>query len=402
MLKIGLIRERKIPNDKRVALSPKQCRRLREIYPKVQIMIEPSASRSFMDEEYDEQCFALNENMDECDVLLGIKEVPVKNLIEGKTYLIFSHSAKKQEHNKELLKAVLKKNIRLIDFELLTDNQGRRLVGFGRFAGLVGTYNAMRAYSIRYKMPEPKPAHTTNNLNELRLQAQKIKLPPIKIAFTGEGRVANGVLEMLEYMKIRQVSVEEYLAHDQFTEPVFVQLKPADYYQPKNGSSFDFNHFVQNPEAYSGNFKRFCSTTDMFISSAYWDPRSPVLFTPEEMTEPSFRIRIIADITCDIQGAIPSTLRSAIIEDPFYGYNPYTRKEELAFTKPTNITIMAVDNLPNELPRDASEEFGNSLIEKIFPSLIEHDEDGIIERATIARNGALTPRYEYLNNWLNS
>lgn len=402
MLKLGLIKEGKIPNDKRVALTPKQCRRLREIYPKVQIMIEPSASRSFMDEEYDEQCFVLNENMDECDVLIGIKEVPVKNLIEGKTYLFFSHSVKKQEHNKDLLKAVLKKNIRLIDFELLTDKQGRRLVGFGRFAGLVGTYNAMRGYSIRYKMPEPKPAHTLNDLKELFLQAQKIKLPPIKIAFTGEGRVAGGVLEILQSMKIKQVTVEEYLAKEHFAEPVFVQLKPADYFQSKKGGTFDFNHFVQNPGEYSGNFKRFCNNTDMLISSAYWDPRSPVLFTAEEMTEPSFRIRIIADITCDIQGAIPSTLRSAIIEDPFYGYNPFTRKEELAFTKPTNITIMAVDNLPNELPRDASEEFGNSLIEKVFPSFMEQDKDGIIERATIARDGALTSRFEYLNSWLNS
>ncbi|QQS51239.1 MAG: alanine dehydrogenase [Bacteroidota bacterium] len=402
MLKLGLIKEGKIPNDKRVALTPKQCRRLREIYPKIQIMIEPSASRSFMDEEYDEQCFVLNENMEECDVLIGIKEVPVKSLIEGKTYLFFSHCAKKQERNKDLLKAVLKKNIRLIDFELLTDKQGRRLVGFGRFAGLVGTYNAMRGYCIRYKMPEPKPAHTLNSLKELFLQAHKIKLPPIKIAFTGEGRVAGGVLEILQNMKIKQVTVEEYLAKELFEEPVFVQLKPADYYQPKKGGAFDFNHFVQNPEEYSGNFKRFCNTTDMFISSAYWDPRSPVLFTAEEMTEPSFRIRIIADITCDIQGSIPSTLRSAIIEDPFYGYNPFTRKEELAFTKPTNITVMAVDNLPNELPRDASEEFGNSLIEKIFPFFFEEDKDGIIERATITRNGALTSRFEYLNDWLNS
>jgi saccharopine dehydrogenase (NAD+, L-lysine forming) len=400
-MKIGIIREGKVPPDKRVPFTPKQCKRIMEKFPKVQVMVQSSASRSYMDEQYDDQCIIIEDSIDECDVLFGIKEVPISELIEGKTYFIFSHTIKKQQHNKGLLKAILEKNIRLIDYELLTDNEGNRLVGFGRIAGLVGAYNGFRGFAIRNKLREPKPAHTLDGIEAMLEEAKKMSLPPIKIALTGAGRVAGGVKELLESMNIKEVDVDSYLKNETFKEAVFVQLKPDAYNMHKEGKAFDLKHFYKHPEEYTGNFKRFYTSTDMFISSAFWDPKAPELFTEEDMRQPDFRIKVIADVTCDIKGSIPSTLRAGIIEDPFYGYNPETESEELAFTNPKNITVMAVDNLPNELPHDASKEFGKSLIEKILPSIVKGDNEGILERATIARDGKLSQRYSFLSDWVS-
>jgi hypothetical protein len=337
--------------------------------------------------------------MSECDILFGVKEVPVEELIENKTYFFFSHTIKKQDYNKELLKAVLEKNIRLVDYEVLVEESGNRLLGFGRFAGLVGAYNGLRGYLIRGGSPDRKPAHTLDGIKEMKDEAAKFVLPPIKIAFTGEGRVAGGVRELLESMPIKEVDVKEYLTSDEFDQPVFVQLKPGDYVRHNDGLPFDFSEFVRHPEQYENNFYRFATQTDILISSAYWDPKAPVLFTENEMEQKDFRIKLIADITCDIKGSIPSTLRPSIIEDPFYGYNPKTREEELAFMNKDNITVMSVDNLPNELPRDASKEFGKKLIENVLPSIIEGDTNGIVDRATIAKDGKLTKRFEYLRDW---
>jgi hypothetical protein len=342
----------------------------------------------------------LDHSLNDCELLLGIKEVQVNELLPGKTYMFFSHTFKKQEHNKKLLKAVLEKNIRLIDYELLRDENKMRIIGFGHWAGIVGAYNAIRGYSIRYKLHEPKPAHTYDSYAEMMCHAAKIKLPPIKIIVTGNGRVAHGTMELLDALKIKKISGKEFLAEKKYDMPVYAQIDVDEYTKRKSGGAFNMEHFMTNPQDYENNFSRFLPVTDMLISAAYWDTRAPVLFAAEDMRKPEFRIRIIADITCDIKGSIPSTLRSAIIEDPFYGYNPVTEKEELAFTSPKNITVMAVDNLPCELPRDASENFGNTLVEKVLPEFLTGDKKGIIARATITENGKVTKGFKYLEDWV--
>lgn len=399
-MKIGIIREGKVPPDRRVPFTPKQCSKIRDSYPQVKVVVQSSPSRAFMDEEYDDVCFVPIDDISNCDVLFGIKEIPIENLIEGKTYFFFSHTIKKQEYNKKLLQAILEKNTTLIDYELLVDENGMRLLGFGRFAGLVGAYNGFRAYALRNGMPEPKPAHTLHSLKEMCEEARELKLPPIKIAFTGEGRVANGVRELFNDMHLKEVDVDTYLSNEEFNEPVFVQLKPGDYNKHKQGKAFDLTHFIANPSEYESNFKRFCAHTNLFISSAYWDPKAPVLFTHEDTQDQDFLIKVIADITCDIKGSIPSTLRASIIEDPFYGYNPETDDEDIAFFKESNITVMAVDNLPNELPRDASKAFGKDIREKILPLLIDDREHEILANATIVKNGELTKRFKYLEEWV--
>jgi saccharopine dehydrogenase (NAD+, L-lysine-forming) len=399
-MKIGILKEGRTPVDRRAPLSPTQCRQLIERFPKARFIVQPSAARCFGDEEYDLKSILLDHNLNDCELLLGIKEVQINDLIPGKTYMFFSHTFKMQEHNKKLLKAVLEKNIRLIDYELLKDENNMRIIGFGHWAGIVGAYNGIRGYSIRYKLHEPKPAHTFDSYSEMICEAAKIKLPPIKIIVTGNGRVAHGVLQLLNALKIKKISSKEFLTDKKYDVPVYAQIDVDEYTKHKNGKPFDMKHFMANPQEYENNFLRFLPVTDMLISAAYWDTKAPVLFTADDMRKPEFRIRVIADITCDIKGSIPSTLRSAIIEDPFYGYNPFTEKEELAFTSPKNITMMAVDNLPCELPRDASEDFGKTLVEQVLPEFLTGDRQGILAKATIAENGKITSGFKYLEEWV--
>ncbi len=402
MIKIGLIREGKIPPERRVALTPKQSRKIMQKYPKIRIVAQSSPRRAYMDEEYNDNCIIIQEDLSDCDILVGIKEIPVEDFIEGKTYFLFSHTAKKQEYNKEMLKAIIEKKITLIDYEYLKNNRKERLIGFGRFAGIVGTYNAIHGWAIRNKLKEPRYAYTLEAAKDLKKEMRKLELPPLKIAFTGEGRVAKGVRELLESMNMREVSVEQYLTHDYFDVPVFVQLAPGDYYKHKEGLDFDYAHFQEYADEYDSNFNDFTSQTDLFIYSSYWDPNSPELFTKEDMRKSDFRIKLIADITCEVGGAIPSTLRAAVKHDPFYGYNPETESEDRAFVDPKIITVMSLDNLSNELPREASKSFGKTVSDVIFPAIVSNDKTGILERATIVKDGKITKRFDYLEEWVNN
>jgi hypothetical protein len=330
-----------------------------------------------------------------------VKEVRIEDFIEGKKYMSFSHVIKKQAYNRKLLQTVLQKNVQLIDYEILTNNDGFRIIGFGRFAGLVGAYSGIRAFGLRNKLFDLKPAHECEDLAEMFEQLDLITLPPIKIAVTGNGRVANGVLEILTQLNIMRLSPEKYLENKKSTLPVFVQLLPDDYVRRKNGYEFDLFHFFTHPGEYKNSFLPFAESTDLLLASAYWDPKAPVLFTADDMKKKSFKISVISDITCDIEGSIPSTKRAATIDEPFYDYNPETEELEPAFSSKTNVTVQAVDNLPCELPKDASLDFGQNLIEKVFPSLFGEDIDGIIERASITKNGKLTPRFEYLQDFVD-
>lgn len=398
-MKIGILREEKTPPDKRVPLTPWQCMEVQKKYPQIEILVRPSTIRNFKDEEYKKAGIKLQEDLSACDILLGVKEVPPENLIPGKKYFFFSHTIKKQEYNRKLLQAVLRKNIQLVDYEVLTDKEGFRIIGFGRFAGLVGAYNGLRAFGLRYDFFDLKPAHLCFDLNEMFQQLNTVELPPVKIAVTGDGRVAGGVLEVLNHTEIKQLAPYEYLKSLQSEKPEYVQLLPQNYVRRKNGEKFDLLHFFNHPEMYENAFQPFAKTTDILIAAAFWDPKAPVLFTREEMNDEPFRIRVISDITCDIDGSIPSTRKASTIDDPFYDYNPLTNETMPPFSDTKNITVQAVDNLPCELPRDASEDFGRTFMEKIFPALLGEDKDEIIERASITKNGKLTPRFSYLQDF---
>lgn len=398
-MKVGILREGKTPPDKRVPLTPDQCVEVMNTFRDVEVIVQPSPIRSFKDEEYKALGIELREDVSDCDVLLGVKEVRVEDFIPGKTYFFFSHTIKKQAYNRKLLQTVLAKKIQLVDYEVLTNKEGFRIIGFGRFAGLVGAYNGLRAFGLKNELFNLKPAHECDDLEEMLQHLDEITLPPAKITLTGDGRVAGGVLEILDHMKIMRVSPEGFLNEVEPESPIYVQLLPNNYVQRSDGETFDLMHFFNHPEMYENTFGEFAKATDLLVAAAYWDPKAPVLFTADEMKDPDFRISVISDITCDIEGSIPSTKKASTIADPFYDYNPFSEEMEEAFSNPNNISVQAVDNLPCELPKDASLDFGRNLIDKVFPSLFGEDTDKIIERASITKDGQLSDKFSYLQDF---
>ncbi|AKD03002.1 NAD(P)-dependent oxidoreductase [Pontibacter korlensis] len=400
-LKIGIIKEGKTPVDKRVPLTPKKCVEALQEFPRMDIAVQPSDVRCFTDEEYTELGIALQQDLSDCDVLMGVKEVPVEQLIPNKTYFFFSHTIKKQPHNAKLLRAILDKRITLVDYELLKTPEGQRVVAFGRYAGIVGAYNGILTYGKKHKLFDLKPAYLCHEMEDMQEEYFKVKLPPIKIAVTGGGRVAGGAMEVLDKMGIKKVSVFDYL-YKQFPEPVYAQLHSSDYNTRPDVEVWDSPDFYANPHLYKSTFHKFTRVTDLLMACAYWDPRAPKLFTEEETRQPDFIIDTIADITCDVDGSIPTTKHSTTIVEPAYDYNPQTRELEPAYSRPENITVMAVDNLPCELPRNASRDFGRHLIDNVFPQFFNGDEGGMLERGTIVKDGKLTERYTYLQEYADS
>jgi saccharopine dehydrogenase (NAD+, L-lysine forming) len=398
-VKIGLLREGKNPPDKRVPFTPRQVEEILQRYPQVEVIIQTSAARCFKDEEYRELGVQIREDISDCDILMGVKEVPVANLIREKTYLFFSHTIKKQPYNKKLLQEILQKKIHLIDYETLKDSQGNRLVAFGRYAGIVGAYNALWTYGNRYHAFKLRRAFECFDINDLKLELRKVKLPAVKIILTGAGRVGKGAMETLDSAGIRKVSPEDFI-NQKFKKPVYVQLSSAEYHERKEGGHFNREEFHSHPERYRSTFNAFSSNADMLIAGAYWNPAAPVLFTKEQMLSADFRIRIIADVTCDINGSIPSTKKPSTITEPLYDYEPSSDKTYPPLSNEKFITVMAVDNLPCELPRSASEEFGRDLIDRILRPLLVEDSEGIIKRATIAQDGKLTAFFSYLEDFI--
>jgi alanine dehydrogenase len=398
-MKIGILREGKVPPDQRAPLTPAQCREIADRHPGVDIYVQASPIRCYADHEYAQAGFPPVADLAHCDVLLGIKEVPIDRLLPHKTYLFFSHTIKKQAHNRPLLQAILAKKIRLVDYETLVDERGERIIAFGRYAGLVGAYNGLRTYGERWGLYTLRPAHQCRDRHEVFGLAKAVELPPIKIAVTGGGRVAKGAIELLEAAGIRRVGPDAYLLGE-FGEAVYTQLNSQHYHRHKLGLPFEATEFYRNPHDFHGEFWPFACQTDLLIAAAFWHPSAPVLFTRDEMADPAFRIRVIADITCDIDGSIPSTVRASHIASPVYDYNPHTGAEESPYSQPGNISVMAIDNLPGELPRDASEDFGQVLVDRVLPHLL-HEQGDLLARATIAQHGALTPRFAHLQDYVD-
>ena len=397
-MKIALLREGKIPADKRAALSPKQCLEVLKQYPGLVLVVQPSPIRKFTDQDYLDLGIILQEDLSDCDVLIGVKEVPKKDLIPHKTYFYFSHTIKEQPYNKSLLLKMLSLNIRMIDYEVLTNEKSKRLIGFGRYAGIVGCYNGFLAYGKRTSSFSLKPAHLCEDRKEMEIELRKIQLEPIKIILTGSGRVGNGILELINIIGIRQVSPNEFL-NKSFDEPVFVHLNTLDYNKRIDGSASSKSDFYTNPGSYQSDFLKFAKTAEMFVAGHYYAAGSPFLFTRENAKSKEFKIRTVADVSCDINGPVACTIQPSTIQNPIYGYNPFTELID-DYAKPDVIAVMAVDNLPCELPKDSSIDFGAELIKHILPCLLSTDPHKVIERATICENGKLTEQFSYLESYV--
>jgi saccharopine dehydrogenase (NAD+, L-lysine forming) len=400
-MRIGLIREGKSPPDTRVALTPKQCKDLLTEYRNLEIYIQPSKHRSISSSEYIKYGVRVREEINNCDVLMGIKEIPSSQLTNNKTYIFFSHTIKMQTYNKELLKQILMKKVELIDYECFTDENGDRLVGFGNWAGIVGAHNALWAWGRRHGTYTIERALNLRNYREVFEQYENVKFPAIKIAVTGRGRVGGGVVEVMEEAGIKKISVEDYI-NKEFDEAVYVQLGSAELYKHKDTGAFDKEDFYANPQDYINNFERFIPHTDMMIHATYWDQRTDKLFTKPRMIEDDFKMKVIADITCDVNGAVSSTVQSTSFNKPVYGYDPKNDIIVEAF-KDEYIDILAINDLPCELARDASNSFGNELMEHVMEPLLKNKEySPLIEKARIAIDGELTERYSYLQDFVNT
>lgn len=398
---IGVVREGKVPPDKRVPLTPKQCVKLQTIYPHVKVVVQPSPIRAYSDHQYTDLGIEMNEDLSGCDIIMGVKEVNVVDLIPNKKYLFFSHTFKKQPYNRELLRAILDKKIQLIDYEVLKDKKNKRIIGFGRYAGIVGCYNAFLAYGLKHNLYSLKPANQCANRLEVEEELKKVVLPKnTKIVLTGFGRVGHGAEEIMELVPIKEVSPDEFL-NQSFNEPVYAHLEAEDYYAPRDGSEFNKANFYSNPETYKSTFKRYLSKADMYIPCHYWSAKADFIFTREDLKAADIRLSVVADISCDIDGPVACTIRSSKIADPIYGYDPQT-ETEVDFLTPGAIAVMAVDNLPCELPLDASEHFGDELIKEVFPALVKDDSDHIIARGSqTSLEGQLTPDFSYLDAYVS-
>jgi alanine dehydrogenase len=398
-IKFAIIKERKNPPDRRVVFSPEKLAEARAQFPEATFKVESSDIRVFSDEAYQALGFEVTNDVSDCDVMIGVKEVPIDNLIPNKKYFYFSHTIKKQPYNRKLLQAMLEKNIELFDHETIVKKSGARLIGFGRYAGLVGAYNGFRALGLRDGLFELPKVETLADLDAVKAELDKIIVPNIKILLTGTGKVAQGAKEILDHLKIKQVSDALYLT-SKFTEPVYVMADVMEYSKRKDGKVGEKWEFYKDPTGYESNFMPYANETDFFIAGHFYGNNAPYLFTREDAKHPDFKINLVADISCDVDGPVASTLRASTIADPFYGYDAKTEKE-VAFNTKGAITVMAVDNLPCELPKDASEGFGVMFLEYVIPAFFNNDERGILKRAKITKNGKLTERFSYLQDYVD-
>ena len=398
-MKIGVLKEEKVPADKRVPLTPEQCRRLLDTYPDIEISVKSSAIRCFSDAMYIAEGIDVVDDLNDCDVLIGVKEVPKESLIANKTYLYFSHTIKEQFYNRELLLKMLQLNVSMVDYEVLKNKKGERLLGFGRYAGIVGAYNGFLTYGLKSGKYNLKEAHNCEDRIEMESEMSKIKLSNEKIIVTGNGRVGNGIMEIMEKSNIREVSRLEFI-QDTFNEAVFVRLNTMDYNVRKDGSITVKQEFYSNPELFKSSFMDYAIHADIFIAGHYYSSGSPFLFTREDAKSPDFNLKVVADVSCDINGPVACTIKPSTIANPIYGYDKQS-EQKINFRDEGAIAVMAVDNLPCELPKDASEDFGNEMLAKIIPSLLISDDEQIIANATICKAGDLTPNFEYLRNYVN-
>ena len=398
-MRFGLIKERKNPPDRRVVLSPQACEWLKDQYPGIDIRVEPSDIRVFSDALYREKNLTISQEMKDCEVLLGVKEVPIRDLIPNTSYFFFSHTIKKQAYNRELLQAVLKNNITLYDHEVITNAKGQRLVAFGRYAGLVGAYHAIRTYGLKQRLFSLPQANDLKDLDALIAQLRTVNLPAnVKIVLTGTGRVGNGAAEILDAMGLIKVCQDHFLDRH-FEKAVYCQIDVLDYHKRADGQLASKQDFFKHPELYISDFKKYTEVSDIFIAGHFYGQGAPAFFRMKDIATASFKPVVIADISCDIGHPIPTTLRASTIKDPIYGVDRATGKE-VSYLQDNAIAVMAVDNLPCELPADASEGFGAAFMEYVIPAFFNGDQDGILARAKMTENGKLTPNFEYLSDFV--
>ncbi|MCR5554439.1 MAG: NAD(P)-dependent oxidoreductase [Bacteroidales bacterium] len=401
-MKIGLIKETKIPIDNRVALTPQQMAQLQKSYPDDQFVVQSSPIRAYTDEEYRQSGIQVCDDIADCDILFGIKEASIPSLIPDKHYFFFGHIAKMQAYNKPLLQAMMAKRITFSDYEYLTDSQHKRVCAFGWWAGIVGVYHTLRCYGLKYHtftLPAPDKKFS---LEQLTLLLCNIVLPKIKILITGTGRVSQGAQYILQKIGAKKMSEQQFLNTPAVDFLSYCVADAPQLVEHCHGKTFNWDTFNQTPQLYRSIFMRWAVCTDMLICAHFWAPDAPVYLSEQDLKNPNLSIKVIGDITCDIQGSIKSTLRATTHDEPYYDYNPITGQEMPPFSLPDNISVMAIDTCPNALAMDTSDYFGQMLMQHVFPPLLNRQHSNILQRGTILQNGQLTPLFRYLDNFSKS
>ena len=396
-MKIGIIKEYKSPPDKRVVFSPEKCIETLQKFPQVEFFIEKSDIRCFMDSEYEKMGLKVVTDLSNCDVLIGVKEVPIEKLIDNKKYFFFSHTIKKQPYNKKLLQQIIKKNIELFDHETIVDNNNNRLIGFGYYAGVIGAYNGLRAYGLKNHTFSIPKAIDLKDRQEFNSILKSLSIPNMKILLTGKGRVGSGTKEVLDFLKIKEVSAHDFI-NKTYNESVYVNIDVLDY-NYSDSIENTVSNFYNYPEKFRSTFSKFLSVSVIYFAGHYHNPKAPKLITLDDIKNPDFNVQVIADISCDIDGPIASTIRPSTIENPTYGFH----KEKLVecdFLDENALAVMAVDNLPCELPRDSSEMFGEMFLKYVIPSFFNNDQENILMNSKITSEGSLTDRFAYLSDYI--
>ena len=405
---IGIIKESR-PDESRAPIAPSQVSQIIEQYPGINIFVQPCDKRTFKNEEYEKYGAKILDNLNNCDVLFGVKEVDVNLLIPNKTYVFFSHTYKLNKETlsnaqgtpgmdkKELLRSILSKNIKLIDYENIRASNGTRYLGFGRFAGIVGCYNTLNLFLLQNDFQPLARAHKINDYERIIKNLSEVRFPNFKLLITGDGRVNRGVQEVLEFTNIKKISPKEFVENN-YQNPVYCNLDTKDYVIHKTSKPFELQHFIEFPKEYEATTFEYLKEADLYISAHYWDPNSPKIFTKEQIKQFS-KLKIIGDVTCDVDGSIPTTIKSTTIEEPNFYLNTETFLE--TNKSKNNLAIMAVDNLPSELPKDSSTEFGNGIVNEVIPFILGKD-DGRILNSTITDKGSFLEKYNYLEDFINS
>lgn len=431
---IGIRHEDKYLMERRVAIVPAYVKKLVKEQG-LEFLVERSDKRVFTHKEFEEAGAKIVTDLSPASVIFGVKEMPLDFFETGKTYIFFSHTIKGQAYNMPLLRKMIVKKVNLIDYEKVANDEGRRLIFFGRFAGLAGMINSLWSFGQRLReqgletpFSKIRQAHTYASLDEAKKVISQVgreiavnglpkEISPLTIGFTGYGNVSNGAQEIAGLLPIMEISPSELLklkAQEKKPSNVLYKIvfKESDLAKPKNAAAdFELQDYYQQPEKYESDFDQYIPHLSVLMNCMYWDKRYPFLVTKDYLEklyangEP--KLKVIGDVTCDPNGSIQCTHKGTEIEDPVFVYNPFTREPKMGF-KGDGLLIMAVDILPSELPRESSVGFSTALLPYVKAIAdADYNLDFIalklpmpIKRAMILHRGELTPDYQYLKSFL--
>ncbi len=427
---IGIRRETKDDLERRAPISPDQVKELVE-KNNLKVIVQPASQRKYTDEQYRNAGAILQEDLSECNIIFGVKEVPIPDLIPNKPFVFFSHTIKGQQYNMPLLKSILDQNITLIDYEPVTNEQGKRIIFFGRFAGIAGMIDSLWILGQRLKyegyntpFERIKQAVEYETLeeaeNEISAVGKEIaenglpdELTPLITGFTGRGNVSKGAQKIYELLPVEKISPGELIDLVESGNYSNRKVYSCEFYSPdlycrKDGAEFNREDFYKHPDLYKSQFEKYIPYLTVLINGIYWEPEFDRLVTKQFITESykqnkKLSLKVIGDITCDIAGSIELTQKATRYDNPCYVFNPEDQKIYDGW-EGSGPVILAVDKLPTEIPREATTSFGAALL-PFVPKLAgtdfskEFDELDLPEEfrgAVIAHRGKLTPKYEYL------